>query len=513
METCDLEVTNWGPVASGRVEFRKMTVFVGANNTGKSYIAMLFYALVRAFRGAFSTIKEYGLFGVGRFPSVPEGIVEGVVRGLEPGSEPGKDVLKDLVCSVCEKHYVPLIREVLVKSGPAVRSEIERVFSSDVGEIISRGSRQAAINFRLNGRIVSVTSSIRIDRSDNLDMDVDVKIDCEELIRVLWRDRSRVRRAMEAMRRAREYSVRSGDARFRRAILAGVYELLRRAFILIMEDVLRALPDVFYLPASRAGILHSYRTVAKAIISLAPLAPIRGAEIPKIPGPIADFLGELMEITPEYGAFRRLSEKSSGELGEISEELERFILEGEVKLVREAPEAPPTLIYRFNGEEVPMARVSSMVAEIAPLDLYLKYGVVKPGDLIIIEEPEAHLHPDKQAKLAEIFVKLVNRVGIRVVVTTHSEVFLAKLSNLVSLSGLPREEVEELGFTMDSVLRAGDVSVYRFVRAGDGAVSIEEVGVTREGIPDDVFREIVEDLYEETMDIYYRVQGRELRGE
>lgn len=44
----------------------------------------------------------------------------------------------------------------------------------------------------------------------------------------------------------------------------------------------------------------------------------------------------------------------------------------------------------------------------------------RPGALIMVENPEAHLHPDGQAKLAELMCKVAQR-GIQVVVETHSD--------------------------------------------------------------------------------------------
>ncbi len=44
----------------------------------------------------------------------------------------------------------------------------------------------------------------------------------------------------------------------------------------------------------------------------------------------------------------------------------------------------------------------------------------RPGALIMVENPEAHLHPDGQAKLAELMCLVAQR-GIQVVVETHSD--------------------------------------------------------------------------------------------
>ena len=44
----------------------------------------------------------------------------------------------------------------------------------------------------------------------------------------------------------------------------------------------------------------------------------------------------------------------------------------------------------------------------------------KPGALILIENPEAHLHPEGQAKIAEL-ISLVSQSGVQVIIETHSD--------------------------------------------------------------------------------------------
>ena len=47
----------------------------------------------------------------------------------------------------------------------------------------------------------------------------------------------------------------------------------------------------------------------------------------------------------------------------------------------------------------------------------------KPGDLIIIENPESHLHPAGQSKIAELCAIAANN-GVQIIVETHSDHFL-----------------------------------------------------------------------------------------
>ena len=76
-----------------------------------------------------------------------------------------------------------------------------------------------------------------------------------------------------------------------------------------------------------------------------------------------------------------------------------------------------------------MSQASSMVSELAPLVFFLR-DVVRPGDTLIIEEPEAHLHPRAQTKISMTLARLV-RVGVRVIITTHSDWLLEQIGNLI----------------------------------------------------------------------------------
>ena len=81
---------------------------------------------------------------------------------------------------------------------------------------------------------------------------------------------------------------------------------------------------------------------------------------------------------------------------------------------------------------------SSMVSELAPVVLYLRH-IVQNGEVLIIEEPESHLHPKMQEEFIRQLAAIVNS-GIRVMLTTHSEWVLDELANLVYLSDLPKAQ-------------------------------------------------------------------------
>ncbi len=63
-----------------------------------------------------------------------------------------------------------------------------------------------------------------------------------------------------------------------------------------------------------------------------------------------------------------------------------------------------------------------------------------PGTMCLIENPEAHLHPQGQTKLAELAV-LASKAGVQILVETHSDHFLDGVRIAVRNGQIPPEQV------------------------------------------------------------------------
>lgn len=91
---------------------------------------------------------------------------------------------------------------------------------------------------------------------------------------------------------------------------------------------------------------------------------------------------------------------------------------------------------------------------------------------MIIEEPEIHLHPDFQSKLAEMFVEAMNRYNIHFIIETHSEYMIRRLQVLVCRGNIKKEKEDIV------IHNVHDVSVVYFDKDGNSYnMGLKETGV------------------------------------
>ena len=275
-----LSVENWGPIKDGSVEIRPLTVFIGPNNTGKSYLAMLFYTLVR-------TVSRLG-YRAFRFVSAEEKL-ESVISDIIDAYLKEKRITEDLVGELSNLISKALSEEMSKEFSSIFREELERVYSSEVGALVKLGSKEARIELTVNNPYVEFSVLSRIAAGNKLKVEkFELSLKSFLIEKYIKRKITNVLRYFSKIELHKE--IRVAIKRYLESELSlWLYETSLKRMLFK--------GDIHYLPASRAGILHSYRCVAKALVSLASIAPVRGVEIPGIPGPLADFLGELISVS------------------------------------------------------------------------------------------------------------------------------------------------------------------------------------------------------------------------
>ena len=466
-ERITLAVKDFGPIAKATVELRPFTVFVGASNTGKSYLAILLYALHQFFRNWQQ-----------RADMLPS-----VIDSSNDQLDPLRAWLRQTLLDERRRHRivdVELPEGVAALIRPAIEdvSGASPLFDSDVSRCFGVTKIQSLI--RQGGRKPARIALHRERGGGSLeqpDLSYDFTITPAKL---------QVAASV------------SPDLQLR---LQAPHHWLRRiphprslGFLAnqVVADAIGTMArPIHYLPADRAGVMHAHRVVVSSLIGRASRGGL-GVEspLPALSGVLADFLEQLIDLGNEhYGA------GVSRKYAEHARRLETDILGGAVETRRSAV-GYPSFHYRPAEwkHDLPLMNTSSMVSELAPVVLYLRH-VVQPGDVLIIEEPESHLHPAMQVAFTRQLAAVV-RSGVRVVVTTHSEWVLEALANLVRLSAVDESRRQEIAGD-DLALTPDQVGAWLFEQKQrpKGSVVKEIPLDVRRGTFPAGFSEITEQLY------------------
>ncbi|MGL4497700.1 MAG: AAA family ATPase [Chroococcales cyanobacterium] len=108
-----------------------------------------------------------------------------------------------------------------------------------------------------------------------------------------------------------------------------------------------------------------------------------------------------------------------------------------------------------------MVESSSAVRSLLDLGFYLRHEA-KPGDLLMVDEPELNLHPENQRRIARLFARLIN-LGMKIFITTHSDYIIKELNTLIMLNHdkpYLRQIAEEEGYRQEELISAQKIKVY-----------------------------------------------------
>ena len=471
-----ISVQNFGPITRADIDLRPLTVFVGESNTGKTYLAALIYALHQHFEGltrfpwTYRSLSHldfhYRYSSRHRNPEMQAELDEEMRDILEKLNAPRRPFkVSDL------PRQLRAVLQRSLEDAETLEDQVKRCFDLEsVSELI-----RSTNCFPHNE--MAVTSEVR------------------ENNQTCWTFNMRNCEAEATVNGRVDENL----------VLLSAQELARRE-ILDFGDFARLLrvsrwepSDAYYLPAARSGIMQSHRVIARSLVRSATRVGVdRFREIPTFSGMIADFLEQIIGYEDRNGDW--------DEMTSIANLLEMEVLRGKIEVKRAVAEGYPEFRYlpKDTARPLRMSQSSSMVSELAPLVLFLR-GIVRPGDLLIIEEPESHLHPGAQTAIALTLARLV-RAGVRVVVTTHSYWLLQQLGNLI-LEG----ELDKLGKPYGQHgewLQREDIGAWLFQEHGTvKEIPFDIVG----GIEPLEYGAIAEELYNHTVNL--RSRYRKATGE
>jgi|SRR5271165_3029 len=107
------------------------------------------------------------------------------------------------------------------------------------------------------------------------------------------------------------------------------------------------------------------------------------------------------------------------------------------------------------------------------LPIFIQGAMHYPGQLLVVEQPEAQLHPTAQLEMGSFFAELWTKRKVPSLIETHSANILLRIRKLISKGDLKAEDVSVAFFTLDRVTGRR--------KAAHTAVAVQNIDINTDG--------------------------------
>jgi len=452
-----IEVRNFGPFEEAEIELKPLTIFVGRNSVGKSMLFYLLWAL---------TVSEPDWHALGE--ELDRAGVEELARRILDSVSSGRAPVEEL------RRLVELHLDALPKAlARGLEETLRRVFGAELSDMVREGADEARILVEKPAACMELAVSAR---------------GVEVVKHSLPRDWVR---SIELQLLAPKHVVvrfrapGGGAESVEERIIDSVPSLAELIASITMDYLIDVFIPFFCTPRILAAMLPDSRAgLARALLRPHPLLSV----VREVLYPDAQFV-EL---------YYRLAEMAAS--GSVDLELVNPLLRELGCEIEPRFEAGVYTLYlrMWSGKVLPIYRAPSGIREVLTLALAL---AARGGPFIVfVEEPEAHLHPAAQRVLAKLVARALRRFKA-VVLTSHSDYILYTISNLIAAHHLG-EGAREVGIDPEETIDPSNVAAYLIKSDRERrSAAIEPLEVTEEGIPDEEFARVAQELAQERAEI------------
>lgn len=439
---------NIGPVKEAEMELGDLTIIAGRNNTGKTYLAYTLYGFLKKWKRWVDTRFSRRTVAMRNF----ESHIRDISRAIIETGQAKQPVDRELLNRV-RKESIEVLAKNFSEDG------LSDIFSSS-GAAFDGASLKIVLN-----------DTYPLEISSQKEGNFSITYDGSNIV-------------IEQNHERAEDTSYVGIPSLRTRSIRTQSMIHRLCLSLLLPDF----PNPFILSAERFGISLFYKeldfTKNRLVEALQTLSDRQEGEIDpfflldegsaRYALPIKDNI----DFTRDLENIQKRRSEFSEENPDIFKRIENMMqayykVEGnEIRFISKARKD-----NRFN---IPLHLASSSARGLTDIYFFLKH-VAKKGMMMIIDEPESHLHPYCQILMARMIAACIN-AGIKVFVTTHSDYFVKEINNLIRLSNdfYGREAFlyrHRKHYSKDDFLKPESVSAYICEKGTLSPCTIDERGI------------------------------------
>jgi len=446
-----LIVKNFGHIKRGEIDLtKKLYLFVGYNNSGKTYMSQLLWSLFKSSKRDYTPTISLDISEDSESIAITEETVNAVIE----------DFRNFFVEELIPRHFN-------IKKDHFLLKDFDVKFE---GDFYSRFVESESVNF-----IGSLNMDYHYFSSKNTNSNI---ILIEKKLGKTMGIGEKIRATQNGRINA---IVREGN---------NYTKILSNALSNVIIDIALGTQDYcpFFLPANRAF----YPTYFKYIYSAAKeqndkiLEQVRRGEnldeIKNILNPSYTLsVNELIEAIYKIEENPKLVTKYREFALELMD-----IMEGSVSIITSKDGPPKKITFEVTESKstIDLYLASSSVNQLTGIWLFFTLWVeANNGNFLILDELESNLHPKNQIKLLNLLLKFMLQNDNRLLLATHSPLITRAINNYLILGSLakdlPKEEIEDIAADLrieNLPLNHDEVGIYFFSGSEIKTYEIGEYG-------------------------------------